>query len=327
MNVSANKLAILLFGAVVMGSTAISQAAAQSYPSRNITAIIPFAPGNANDITGRIVFEQLGKQLGQAIVIENRPGAGGTIGIGQAARATPDGYTILFHSASFSASYVTHKALPYDTLGDFTPVSAVGISPSVLVAAPTKGYKTAADLVAAAKAKPGELNYASAGIGAASHLAAEKFRVAAGIKAQHVPFKGPVEALTEVMAGRIDYYFLPIAPALPLIKDGKVNALAVSSAKRAPALPDVPTVGEVGLPGAIYAFWNGMFVPVKTPRDIVERLHGETQKAIADASVKERLAKLGIEPLVMSQPEFDRYFKADVLDTDKLAKEAGIEKQ
>jgi tripartite-type tricarboxylate transporter receptor subunit TctC len=315
--------AAALIGAVVLAAPAD----AQNYPSRNITVIIPFAPGNANDITGRIVFEQLGKQLSQAIVIENRPGAGGTIGIGQAARAAPDGYTILFHSASFSASYVTHKTLPYDTLGDFTAVSAVGISPSVLVAAPSKGYKTAADLIAAAKAKPGELNFASAGIGAASHLAAEKFRVAAGIKAQHVPFKGPVEALTEVMAGRIDYYFLPIAPALPLIKDGKVTALAVSSEKRAPSLPDVPTVIEIGLPGAVYAFWNGVFVPVKTPADIVARLYAETQKAIADASVKERLAKLGIEPLVMSQPEFERYFKADVLDTDKLAKEAGIEKQ
>ena len=188
--------AAALIGAVVLAAPAD----AQNYPSRNITVIIPFAPGNANDITGRIVFEQLGKQLSQAIVIENRPGAGGTIGIGQAARAAPDGYTILFHSASFSASYVTHKTLPYDTLGDFTAVSAVGISPSVLVAAPSKGYKTVADLIAAAKAKPGELNYASAGIGAASHLAAEKFRVAAGIKAQHVPFKGPVEALTEVMS-------------------------------------------------------------------------------------------------------------------------------
>src|SRR6187431_3682175 len=152
-----------------------------------------------------------------------------TFGVGQAARATPDGYTVLFHSATFSASYVTHKTLPYDTLNDFTPVSAVGISPSVLVAAPSKGYKTAADLIAAAKAKPGELNYASAGIGAASHLAAEKFRIAAGIKAQHVPFKGPVDALAEVMAGRIDFYFLPLAAAIGHIKSGNVIALAVSS--------------------------------------------------------------------------------------------------
>jgi len=300
---------------------------AQNYPSRNITAIIPFAAGNANDITARIVFEQLSKQLGQAIVIEGRPGAGGTIGVGQAARAAPDCYTILFHSATFSASYVTHKTLPYDTLNDFIAVAPVGISPSVLVAAPSKGYKTAADLIAAAKAKPGELNFASAGIGAASHLAAEKFRVAAGIKAQHIPFKGPVEALAEVMAGRIDFYFLPIAAALPQIKEGTVRALAVSSDKRIASLPDIPTTAEIGLPGAAYAFWNGVFVPSKTPHEIVDKLYKETTKAVAEPVVQERMAKMGIQPLTMSQPEFEKYFKADVLDTAKLAEAAGIEKQ
>ena len=306
---------------------ATSAGHAQNYPSRNITAIIPFAAGNANDITARIVFEQLSKQLGQPIVIEGRPGAGGTIGVGQAARAAPDGHTILFHSATFSASYVTHKTLPYDTLNDFIAVAPVGISPSVLVAAPSKGYKTAADLIAAAKAKPGELNFASAGIGAASHLAAEKFIAAAGIKAQHIPFKGPVEALTEVMAGRIDFYFLPIAAAMPQITQGTVTVLAVSSDKRAPQLPNIPTTAEIGLPAAAYAFWNGTFVPAKTPREIVERLHAEHAKAVALPEVKERLAKMGIEPLVMSQPEFDKYFRADVADTEKLAKTAGIQKQ
>jgi len=328
MRISTNKLAGLLLGALVVGSTALGPpASAQNYPSHNITAIIPFAPGNANDITARIVLEQVGRQMGHAIIIDNRGGAGVTIGVGQAARATPDGYTILFHSASFSSAYVTHKTLPYDTFKDFIAVAPVGISPSVLVVSPSKGYKTAADLIAAAKAKPGEMNFASAGIGAASHLAAEKFNVAAGIKAQHVPFKGPVEALTEVMAGRIDYYFLPIAPALALIKDGKVTALAVSSNTRAPSLPDVPTTAEIGLPKAAYAFWNGVFVPAKTPQEVVTKLFDETKKAVADAGVKERLAKLGIVPLSMPQPEFQKYFEADVKDTDALAKTAGIEKQ
>ena len=304
-----------------------ASASAQSWPSRNISAIIPFAAGNANDLTGRIVLEQLQKQLGQTIVIENRPGAGGTIGVGAAARAAPDGHTILVHSSSFASAYVTHKTLPYDTLNDFAAVSPMGAQPSVLIVSAGRGIKTARELVAAAKAKPGELNFASAGIGAASHLAAEKFRVTADIKAQHVPFRGPVEALTEVLGGRIDYYFLPIAPALPLIKDGKIVALAVSSEKRAPQLPDVPTVGEVGLKGASYVFWNGLFLPVKTPREIVDRLNQETQKALRDPSVQERLAKIGVEPLFMSPAEFDRYFKADVADTEKLAKQAGIEKQ
>lgn len=313
----------LIFAGILTAGTA----SAQSWPSRPVTAIIPFAAGNANDITARIVFEQLSKQLGQPIVIESRPGAGSTIGVGQAARATPDGYTILFHSATFSASYVTHKTLPYDTLNDFIAVAPVGISPSVLVAAPSKGWKTAGELVAAAKAKPGQLNFASAGIGAASHLSAEKFNIAAGIKAQHIPFKGPVEALTEVMAGRIDYYFLPIAAAMNHIKAGNVVPLAVSSAKRAPQLPDVPTTAEIGLPAAAYAFWNGVFVPAKTPRDVVEKLYQETQKTIAEPAVKERLAKMGVDPLPMSQPDFERYFKADVQDTEKLAKAAGIERQ
>jgi tripartite-type tricarboxylate transporter receptor subunit TctC len=316
----------LLAGAILVGSFA-APAAAQSYPSRNVTAIIPFAAGNANDITARIVFEQLQKQLGQPIVIESKPGAGGTIGVGQAARATPDGYTVLFHSATFSASYVTHKTLPYDTLNDFTAVSAVSISPSVLVASPKKGYKTAAELVAAAKAKPGELNFASAGIGAASHLAAEKFRLAADIKAQHIPFRGPVDALAEVMAGRIDYYFLPLAAAIGHIRSGNVTPLAVSSDKRSPQLPDVPTTAEIGYPAAAYAFWNGLFVPVKTPPEIVTRLYHEVQRVIADPGVVEKLEKVGAQPLVMSQPEFQKYFEADVKATDELAKKAGIEKQ
>lgn len=328
MKVSANKLAALLLGALVVGSFAgLPQASAQNYPSRNITAVIPFAAGNANDITARIVFEQLQKQLGQPIVIESKPGAGGTLGVGQVARANPDGYTLLFHSATFSASYVTHKSLPYDTLNDFIAVSAVGISPSVLVAAPSKGWKTAAELIAAAKAKPGAMNFASAGIGAASHLSAEKFNIAAGIKAQHVPFRGPVDALAEVMAGRIDYYFLPLAAAISHIRSGNVTPLAVSSDKRAPQLPDVPTTAEIGYPAAAYAFWNGIFVPAKTPPDIVAKIYAETQKAIADPAVKDKLDKVGVQPLVMSQPDFEKYFKADVMDTDKLAKAAGIEKQ
>ena len=189
MRVMAKRLAAVALGTVTL--VLAIPASAQQWPTHNVTAIIPFAAGNANDVTARIVFDQLQKQLGQPIIIESKPGAGGTIGVGQVARATPDGYTILFHSATFSASYVTHKWLPYDTLNDFTPVAAVGQSPSVLVGSPRKATKRVADLVAAAKAKPGELNFASAGIGSASHLAGEKFRIAAGIKAQHVPFKGP----------------------------------------------------------------------------------------------------------------------------------------
>jgi tripartite-type tricarboxylate transporter receptor subunit TctC len=316
---------------LLAGTLTVGAASAQSWPTRTITAVIPFPPGSASDITARVVLKQVSKQLAQTIVIENRGGAGGTIGVGQVARANPDGYTILFHSASFAAAHVTCKTLPYNTLKDFIAVSAVGLSPSVLVAARSKKYKTATALIAAATEELAELNYrgisyASAGIGA-SYLAAEKFRVAAGIVVQRIPFESPVDALAGVVHGNVDYYFLPLAPALHNIRSGKVVALAVSSEKRAPTLPDVPTVGEIGLPTAVHHFWNGIFAPAKTPRPIVDRLHEETQKAVAEVAVKERLAKLGVEPLMMSQPDFERYFRADVLDAEKLAQRAGIRKQ
>src|SRR5262249_3528623 len=199
---------------------------------------------NAVDITGRIVFDQMSKQMGVPIIIENRPGGGGLVGFNDVAKATPDGYTILLGSSTFSSGVVLHKKLPYDPLKDFTAVIPFGESPSVLVTAPSKGYKTVADLVAAVKAKPGAMNYASAGIGAASHIAAERFRVAAGLEAQHVPFRGPNEALAEVVAGRIDYYFLPLAAGVSLVQSGKLVALAVSTPKRAPLMPDVPTIAQ-----------------------------------------------------------------------------------
>lgn len=210
--------------AVVVATVTLSNAGsalAQSWPERNIQAIVPFAPGAANDIVGRIVYEQVSKQINKPIVIENRPGAGGTIGVTAVAKAPADGHTLLIHSSSFSSALSLYKSLPYDTLNDFTPVIALGKTPTVLVVPPAKGFKTVADLIAAAKAKPGTLNFASAGVGSTSHLAAERFRLSAGIDAQHVPFRGPNEAFTELMAGRIDFYFLPLAPALPLVKQGR----------------------------------------------------------------------------------------------------------
>jgi tripartite-type tricarboxylate transporter receptor subunit TctC len=302
-----------------------NSALAQAWPTKTIQAIIPFAPGNANDVVGRIVLDQLSKQLGHPIIVDNRAGAGGTTGVAFVAKAAPDGYTILVHSATFSSGYSLYKSLPYDTFKDFSAVIPLGIQPTVLVAAPSKGWKTLGDLVAAAKARPGELNFASAGVGAASHLAAERFRVSAGFTAQHVPFRGPVEALTEVMTGRIDFYFLPVAPALPLINDGKVVALAVSTEKRASALPNVPTTAEAGLKDAAYAFWNGIFVPAKTPREIVTKLYRETQQALAVPAVQERLLKVGQDPLPMTSEEFETFFRNDVLATAKLMKEAGVQ--
>jgi len=316
-----------LLGAAVAGATLVvspSAAVAQDWPARPITMISPFTAGNAADIVARAVLDQVSRQIGQPIIIENKPGSGGTLGAATVAKAAPDGYTILLHTSSLSSQVVLHKTLPYDPVRDLAPVAMFGIQPNVLVVGPSKGFKTVADLVAAAKAKPGAMNFASAGVGAASHMAAERFRLSAGIQAQHIPFRGPVEALTEVMAGRIDYYFLPISPAVPVIESGKVVALAVSTPTRAPLLPNVPTVVEAGYPGATYLFWGGLSAPAKTPRAVIDRLHEETRKALALPEVQDRLSKLGVQPMPMSVEEFDKFVRDDLADTVKLAKEIGI---
>ncbi|HLH98008.1 MAG TPA: tripartite tricarboxylate transporter substrate binding protein [Xanthobacteraceae bacterium] len=307
-----------------IGALATTQADAQTWPTRPITAVIPFSPGNANDVVGRVVLDQLSQQLGQPIVIENRAGAGGTTGVASVARATPDGYTILVHSSTFSAGQALYKSLPYDTLHDFAAIIPLGLQPTVLVAAPSKGWKTLADLITAAKANPGKLTFASAGIGSASHLAAERLRFAAGFNALHVPYRGPNEALADVITGRVDFYFLPIAPALPLISNGKLVALAVSTANRAATLPDVPTTAEAGLKDAAYHFWTGLFAPAQTPKSIISKIYDETKKALEVPAVQDRLTKLGVDPMPMGMAEFDTYFREDVASTVKLAHDAGI---
>jgi len=311
-----------LVGAVL--SVFNSAAFAQDWPTRSMMVISTVSAGNAGDIIARIVLEQVSKQIGQSFVIENRTGAGGTIGSASVAKADPDGYTILLLSSSQGSYMVLHKTLPYNPLRDFAASVLFGVQPSVLVAAPSKGWKSISDLVAAAKAKPGALNFASAGLGSASHWAAERLRLASGIDVQHIPFRGPVEAFTEVMTGRVDFYYLPIAPALPNIKNGKVVALAVSTPKRAPSLPDTPTVVEAGFPDAQYLFWGGLAFPAKTPRAIVNRLHEETQKALNMPAVQEKLAKFDVEPMPMSVDTFDKFYRDDVAATVKLAKDINL---
>jgi tripartite-type tricarboxylate transporter receptor subunit TctC len=309
-------------GAIVLFGT--PAASAQTWPTRSIAVISAVSAGNAGDIIARIVLDQVSKQIGQPFVLENRPGGGGTIGTAAVAKAEPDGYTMLLASSSQASYVVMHKTLPYDPLRDFALVTLFGVQPSVLVAAPSKGWKTVTDLVAAAKARPGALNFASAGLGSASHWAAEKLRLAAGINVQHIPFRGPVEAFTEVMTGRVDYYYLPITPALPNIRDGKVVALAVSTPQRAALLPEVPTVVEAGYPDAQYLFWGGLALPAKTPRAIIERLHAEAQKALAVPAVQERLAGLGVAPNSMTVDQLDKFFRDDIAATVKLGKEINL---
>jgi tripartite-type tricarboxylate transporter receptor subunit TctC len=301
-----------------------SAAVAQDWPTRSMLVVSAVTAGNAGDIVARIVLEQVSKQIGQSFVIENRTGAGGTIGSASVAKAEPDGNTILLLSSSQGSYLVLHRTLPYDPLRDFAPVVLFGVQPSVLVAAPSKGWRSVADLVAAARARPGALNFASAGLGSASHWAAERLRLATGINVQHIPFRGPVEAFTEVMTGRVDFYYLPIAPALPNLRDGKVVALAVSTPKRATALPNIPTVVEAGYPDAQYLFWGGLALPAKTPRDIVNRLHEETQKALNVPAIQERLVAFGVEPTPLSVDQFGEFYRDDIAATVKLAKDISL---
>lgn len=307
---------------VLAGSASISTA--QTWPTRPITAISPFTAGNANDMVARVVLDEVSKNLGQPFVLENRSGAGGAIGANAVAKAGPDGYTALLHSSSLSSLPVMHRKLPYDALKDFTGVAMFGVQPTVLVTAPSKGFKTAQDLVAAAKAKPGALFFASAGIGSASHMAAERFRSATGFQAQHVPFRGPTEAFAEIVSGRLDFYFLPLAPALNLVKSGKVVALMIGSKRRSPSLPDVPTAAELGWPGATSEFWGGLSVPAKTPRAIVEKLNSEVGMVLKLPVVQERVAKFSVELTPMTADQFDKHFREDIAQTAALAKATGL---
>jgi tripartite-type tricarboxylate transporter receptor subunit TctC len=311
--------------ATALALASATAAMAQDWPTRPILVVSPYSAGNATDIVGRIVLDQVSQQIGQPFVIENRAGAGGVVGVASAVRADPDGYTVLLSSSSMSSAVILHKSLPYDELRDLTPVAMFGAQPSVLVAAPSKGFKTVADLVAAAKAKPGQLNFASAGIGSASHIAGERFRLAAGIDVQHVPYRGPNEAFTDVLSGRVDFYFLPIAPALPMIAQEKVVALAVSTPKRAASLPNVPSIVEAGYPDATYLFWGGISVPAKTPAAIVNKLHDEIQKALGNPEVQKKLQNLGVQPMPMTPAEFAKFFADDVAATIKLGKDANIQ--
>ena len=289
---------VMLVSALVLPA-AIFKAEAQTWPTKPLRAIVPIAAGSVLDIVPRVVFEQLSTQLGQSIVVENRPGAGGTIGSSYVAKSEPDGYTILVNSSAHTIAPALQPNLTYDPVRDFAAVVPLGVSPFVLVVPPARGFKTARDLVAAAKAAPGAFNFSSPGAGSASHLSAERFRLGAGVHATHVPFKGGVEAMTEVMAGRIDFFFVALGAALPHIRDGKLSALAVNSADRSAALPDVPAIREAGFSDAEYPTWFGLFLPAKTPREIVDRLHRETLKALQEPKVKDKLASLGVEPMIL----------------------------
>ena len=302
----------------------MSPAGAQTWPAKPLRVIVPVGAGSTTDIIPRAVFEQLSPQLGQPIVVENRTGAGGTIGTAFVAKAEPDGYTILALGSALTIAPSLYANLGYDPARDLAAVVPLGISPNVLVVAPKRGFKTVGDLVAAARARPGALNFSSVGIGTATHLSAERFLSSAGVSATHIPFKGGAEAMLEVMAGRVDFFFGPVSLVLPHVREGKLDALVVNGSERSAALPDVPTTREAGFADAEYPIWFGLFVPAKTPRPIVDRLNRATLRALQTPRLREKLAALGLDPMVMTPEEFEAYVRKEIVLNAGLVKVAGI---
>ncbi len=314
---------LTLAGATLAAPALPRLAFADAWPKdKTIRAIVPFSAGSTVDIIGRIVLDPLSRQLGQTMVVENRGGAGGTIGSAAVAKADPDGYTVLVNAAAHSAAPAAYPQITYDPAKDFSAVAIFGVVPNVLMVAPGKGIKTAKDL--AERAKSGDLTYSSAGVGSATHWAAERFRLSAGFKATHIPFRGGPEALTEVMTGRVDFCCIGISSSMSLITDGRLLPLAVSTLRRSAALPNVPTTTEAGFPDSDYNFWNGLLVPAKTPRPIIDRLHAEVQKALALPEVQAKLAPQGVEPLPLSPEEFDALIAKEIVSNIKLAQAAGL---
>jgi tripartite-type tricarboxylate transporter receptor subunit TctC len=313
----------MMVAAIGIAFTA-TQAQAQTWPLKPVRAVVPVAAGSSTDIIPRLVFEQLSQQLGQPVVVENRVGAGATIGAAFVAKSDPDGYTILASGSAHTIAPSLYPKLSYDPGRDFAGIIPLGVSPNVLVVSPTKGFKTVADLVAAGRAKPGALTFSSVGVGTATHLSAERFRISAGVDALHVPFKGGAEAVSEVIAGRVDFFFGPPSLVAPHVLDGKLVALVVNSTSRSAVLPDVPTTREAGFTDAEYPIWYGLFAPSKTPRDIVDRLYQETAKALQAPKVRERMTALGVDPMVLTPREFDEYVQREIALNAMLVQKAGI---
>lgn len=299
-------------------------ASAQNWPNRPIRMIVPLSPGSGADVAGRLISDQVSRQIGQTFVVENRPGAGNTIGMAVVAKADPDGYTVLANSSTHTVTTAIHETLSFNTTADLSPVIPFGSLPLVLVVNPSKGWKTLDDLIAYAKANRGKVNYASAGAGNQSHLSAEMFRLGAGFEAVHIPTKGSPEAVREVLANRADFYVCPTNGAIALIKDGQLRGLAVTGSTRVEALADVPTFAEAGFKKPVFGSWTGLFVPSATPVAIKQRLYAEFQKAIALPEMRKKLDDLGMGPMPMTQPEFEKLVKEEIDTYTNIATASGI---
>ena len=312
---------MIRFAAVAL-LLACTTAAAQQWPTRTVRIVATLAPGSAVDIVGRTIAERLAPVLGQPVIVENRPGASTMLAASLVAKAEPDGHTLLVNTSSHTVSPFVVPNIGFDPARDLTGITMVATLPTVLVVPASRPYQTVQELVAAGRAKPGSLNFGSAA--SSTQLNAERFRRSAKFDAVHIGFKGAPEVLNELIAGRLDFYFSPVGPALSHIQSGKLRALAIGGPKRSSVLPDVPTTLEAGYPNSDYNFWVGLFAPAKTPSDIVNRLHRETVAAVQSAEVRERLTRLGAEPLTMAPADFDAHVKEELRTNAVLVKEAGI---
>jgi len=313
-----------LLSAIALAAFPISTPASDVYPARPIRMIVPLSAGSAADVLARRLASKMAENWGQQVVVDNRPGAGTTLGAGIVAKAAPDGYTVLVNSAAFAVSAALYPKLPYDALKDFVPVSQIAVAPIVLVVAPTFGTRSVKELVAVARQTPGQITFGSSGVGSSTHFAGEQFKIAAGINVVHVPYKGPSEALVDTATGRIQYFLAPLVPALPFIRDGRLLALAVTTAQRTPVLPNVGTVAESGLPGYEYQDWWGMFAPAKTPRPVIGRIAKETARVLELSDIRKQLLSQGAEARSSTPEEFAQFVRAKIESADKVVKLASI---
>ena len=295
----------------------------QDYPTRPVRIVIPLSPGGTTDVPGRIIAQKLSETLGQQFFVENRAGAGGTIGTDYVAKAKPDGYTLLLTASPFVIAPHVYKNMPYDALADFAPVIRIASGPYVLVVHPSLGVNSVKELIAQAKKDPGKIDFASSGNGSAQHLVTELFLYMTGIKLNHVPYKGSGPAQQDLMSGIIKVSFVGTPIAIPHMKSGRLNALGVSAAKRSPEMPDVPTIAEAGVPGYEAIVWIGMLAPAGTPREIVARLNGEIGKLVRTDEVKKLLAPTGMEPDPDTPAQFGAHIKADYDKWGKVVRESG----
>jgi tripartite-type tricarboxylate transporter receptor subunit TctC len=298
-------------------------AAAQSYPSKPVRLIVPFPPGGSNDVVGRMIAAQLSTRLDKPVIVDNQGGAGGLIGTEMAARSQPDGYTLLLISVAYAFIPAIYK-LPYDPATAFAPVAILGAGPVVIAVTSKLPVGSLKELIALAKEKPGELNYATAGVGSFQHLASELFKLQAGVDIVHIPFKGGGPAMIDVIAGNTQITIASLIQTLPQIKAGKLKALGVGSANRIPALPDLPTISEAGVPGYEATNWWGIVVPAGTPRSVIDRLHQDLTVVVASPETKKRFEAEGSEPLSMSPDEFGRFIAAETVKWARVVKDAGI---